>query len=192
MARIGLLRPPRLGASLRSRRNPAPKNAGFTLLELLAVIGIVVILLVLLTAVISRLPGAGDRARCTSNLKALYVGLDSHLQDRGSWPQEPMFTIEQDNERGEWWIKQLQPYDVSESAWQCPAILRLGKIQKDGTSPKIHYSPTPFDKKPETPHKWPTQPWLIEIASVHGHGPLIIFTDGSVRDFDNVMAEAAK
>ncbi len=148
--------------------------------------------MLLLAGVISRLPGAADRARCTSNLKALYVALESYLQDRGHWPQEPPFTLAQNEQRGEWWVKELKPYDVSETTWQCPAILRLGKIQKTGTTPKIHYSPTPFDEKPQTPHKWATQPWLIEIGSVHGHGPLMIFPDGSVRDFDHVMAETEK
>ena len=46
-----------------------------------------------------------------------------------------------------------------------------------------------FDDKPTTPHKWPRQPWFIETANVHGNGNLIIFTDGSVGQSNDVLSK---
>jgi len=78
--------------------------------------------------------------------------------------------------------------EAFDHTWQCPGILRLGKIQKNGKTPRVHYSPTMFDGKPETPRKWPRMPWIVEIGSVHGHGPLCILPDGSVHDWDTYIA----
>jgi hypothetical protein len=45
-----------------------------------------------------------------------------------------------------------------------------------------------FDDKPTTPHQWPRQPWFAEVGDGHGHGNLIIFTDGSIGDLKTVVA----
>jgi type II secretory pathway pseudopilin PulG len=172
--------------------SPAPHRAGFTLLELLAAIVIIIILAVLLVGVVSRLPGAADRVRCTQNLRSLYIGLNSYTEEKGHWPSQPPFSRDQQATYENWWISELKPYGITESVWQCPGILRLGKIQNSGTSPKVHYSPTMFDSKPGTNKKWPNMPWLIEIASVHGHGPLLILPDGSVHDYDTFLEQFAK
>ncbi len=161
-------------------------------MELLAVLGIIVIIATLLVGVFSRMHGVGDRAACTANLRVLYIGLDTYLKDVGNWPQQPKFTQNEEKEYGQWWIDKLEPYDVSESAWTCPGITRLGAITKDGGSPLIHYSPTMFDANPITPLKWSNMPWLVEIGNIHGHGALMIFPDGSVRDLDNVLVDHAR
>ncbi|MDD5198686.1 MAG: hypothetical protein PHC88_02700 [Terrimicrobiaceae bacterium] len=143
----------------------------------------------LLIGVVSRLPGVGDRVRCTANLRGLAVGLSAYLEDQGHWPQQPPFDASQQKEYEDWWIKELKPYDIPEAMWQCPAILRLGKIQQNGRSPRVHYSPTMFDAKPSTPRKWWNMPWLVEIANVHGHGALMILPDGSVHDWDDFVSK---
>ncbi len=38
------------------------------------------------------------------------------------------------------------------------------------------------------PHQWPRQPWFVEAGDVHGHGNLIIFTDGSISDLKTVVS----
>jgi hypothetical protein len=53
--------------------------------------------------------------------------------------------------------------------------------------PRIDYIPMPFDDKPTTPHQWPRQPWFVEAGDVHGHGNLIIFTDGSIGDLSSAI-----
>jgi hypothetical protein len=161
-------------------------------LELLAVITILVILIMLMTGVISKLPGAADRVRCTQNLKSLYVGLSSYMDENGHWPNEPNFGPEQQTQMEDFWIKTLKPYDISEDVWKCPGITRLGKIQANGTSPRVHYSVTRFDQKPETPRKWPNMPWIVEIGNAHGHGPLLILQDGSVHDWDRYLESLIK
>ncbi len=155
---------------------------------MVAVLGIVFVLMMLLWGVFNRMPGVADRVKCTANLRGLGVGLSNYLEDRGHWPNQPPFGNTDQKQYEEWWIKELQPYEIPPAAWQCPAILRLGKIQQSGRSPRVHYSPTMFDSKPSTPRKWPNMPWLIEIASVHGHGPLLILPDGSVHDYDTFVA----
>ena len=172
--------------------SPARQRAGFTLLELLAAITIVIILALLLTGVITRLPGAADRVRCTQNLKNLYVGLSSYLEKEGHWPNQPEFNNSQQKQYEDWWINELKPYGITEAVWKCPGITRLGKIRADHTSPRVHYSPTMFDQKPTTPRKWPNMPWVVEIGNAHGHGPLLILPDGSVHDYDIFLEKFAK
>ena len=46
-----------------------------------------------------------------------------------------------------------------------------------------------FTAEPGIATRWATQPWLIERASVHKHGPHICFPDGSVKSFNKVLAE---
>lgn len=164
--------------------NPARSRAGFTLLELLATIGVIVILILLFIGVAQRLPGAADRAACTANLRSLRVALDTYLQTEGHWPDVPEFSAAQEEARADWWINELKPYGIIEKNWQCPGILRLGRIQQKGYSPRLHYTVTEFDQKPETPKKWPHMPWVVENANVHGHGALCVLLDGSVHDWD--------
>jgi len=159
---------------------------------MVAVIGILIILIMLLVSVVSRLPGVADRAKCTANLRALGLGLTNYLQDQGHWPDQPAFSHQQQDKYEDWWINELKRYDITDKVWQCPAILRLGKIQQNGNSPRMHYLPTNFDQKPGTPNKWPTMPWLVEIANVHGHGALLVLPDGSVHDWDLYVSGFAK
>lgn len=172
--------------------SPARKRAGFTLLEIIAVAAIVIILATLLVGVVSRLPGAADRVRCTENLKQLYLGLNSYTEDNSHWPQQPAYTRDQQKEYEDYWIDTLKPYGITPAVWQCPGLLRLGKIQQGGRSPRVNYSPTMFDAKPSTPKKWPNMPWVVEIGNIHGHGPLLILPDGSVHDWDDFLAQLAK
>lgn len=167
--------------------SPARHRAGFTLIEMIAVVAILAVLVFLVAGVVTRLPGAADRVRCTANLKSLHVAFQNYMQDNGHWPQQPRFTAAEQTKYEDWWLNEMKPYGITQATWQCPGILRLGKIQKNGKSPRVHYSPTMFDEKPETPKKWPRMPWIVEIANVHGHGPLCILPDGSVHDWDTYV-----
>jgi type II secretory pathway pseudopilin PulG len=169
-----------------------PRSTAFTLVEILAAMGIMIVLAALIITVVSKLPGSADRAKCSANLRNLYLALDTYTQEQMKWPQQPDFGITQQIQYEDWWMRTLAPYGMTPNTWQCPAILRLGKIQENRTSPRVHYSPTMFDADPRTPYRWSTQPWAIEIANVHGRGALMIFPDGSVRDLDDVIAESQK
>ena len=130
--------------------------------------------------------------RCTENLRGIYLGLNAYLEQNGRWPQQPAFNQGQQSQYGDWWIAALKDYGVPAKMWQCPGVLRLGSITKDGKPRKVHYSPTMFDDKPGTPRKWGNMPWLVEVGNAHGHGPLIILPDGSIHDYDTYLAQFAK
>lgn len=52
---------------------------------------------------------------------------------------------------------------------------------------RLDYIPMSFDDKEITPHRCPRQPWFIEAWDVHRHGNLIIFTDGSVGESNDLL-----
>jgi len=63
----------------------------------------------------------------------------------------------------------------------------------DLTVPKnqrVDYNATPFDPEPQTPYKWTTQPWFVEVGNFHGEGPLIIFSSGQVKSLEQHMHDS--
>lgn len=171
----------------RERPRRVQSIAALTLVELISVLGIVAVLVFLFVSISGRLYSGVDRVKSVSNLKALFIAFDAHQQDQSHWPQQP-FDMASNPERYEqFYIDTMKPYGITESGWEDPAILRMIRKQGEGYTRRIHYSPTHFDSEPRTPYKWSTMPWLIQIANVHGRGALMIFPDGSVRDFESVM-----
>jgi type II secretory pathway pseudopilin PulG len=156
-----------------------------TLMEVLAVFIIIGILAVLLIPAISGIQARAQRAQCMANLRSLYTATELYLQQNGSWPQiQSDDSDENDQSFAAGWIAALKPFGPIEKSWICPTIQTLMQ-NPDYTKPenvRIDYMATPFDDKPITPHQWPKQPWFIEAGDVHGHGNLIIFTDGSISD----------
>jgi len=163
---------------------PAP--AGFTLLEMVAVLLIVTILGLLLVPNIGRLTAAAQQVVCASNMRSIRLALDSYLQDHKLvWPQGPP---PQEAGWAAFWLATLQPYNIKERTWQCPVIRGWARKAEDPEF-ALHYVPTMFDTTPNIANRWATQPWLIEIADAHGKGPLIAFPDGSVKSYSKVLAE---
>jgi type II secretory pathway pseudopilin PulG len=161
-------------------------RVAFTLTELLIVIGIIAILSLLLLPVVSGFRARAQRVQCMANLRTLYSASELFIQQNGSWPQIDIEDSE--SQEASAWIAALKPFGVSEKSWICPTIQNLMQ-NPDYTQPgniRVDYIATPFDDKPTTPHEWPRQPWFIEVADVHGHGNLIIFTDGSISDLKTV------
>jgi len=66
-----------------------------------------------------------------------------------------------------------------------PSLGALKSLLKSALA--FDYIATPFDDKPTTPHEWPTQTWFAEVGNMHGHGNLIIFTDGSISELNTVI-----
>lgn len=167
---------------------------GFTLLEVLVVVVIIGILAALLFPVLSVMRARAQRVQCMGNLRSLYVAAESYLQQNGSWPQiggDDSNTAEQDEANA--WISALAPFGPTQKTWICPTVQELLQ-NPDLSKPenvRIDYIATPFDDKPPTPHQWPTQPWFIESADVHGNGNLIILTDGSISDLKTVAGQAS-
>jgi prepilin-type N-terminal cleavage/methylation domain-containing protein len=166
------------------------QQSGFTILEVLAAAIIIGILTLLF------FPNARDwflragEAGCIANMRSITVGLHAYLHDHQNvWPQGPSL-----NEEAAWeafWLEPLKPYGITEKTWQCPSF--NSELASKGVPlderPKVHYVPTMFPPEPGIATRWATQPWLIERASVHKHGPHICFPDGSVKSFNKVLAE---
>lgn len=174
---------------------PRRKTAGFTLLEVLTVVLIIAVLAVLGIGAWDQMRSRAERVNCTSNLRQLHAGLAAYLNNNGRWPQCPHKL--QDKQFDQWWIDEMLKLGIAEKQWKCPTLVRasgdfdggLGERNPDAAKTgaprrkQIHYMPTPFDDQPQTPRRWPTQPWLIEIGNMHGEGPLLVFPDGTVQSF---------
>lgn len=143
--------------------------------------------------VISNFRAKAQRVKCTENLRGLYVATELYLQDNGSWPQIPRTSGDESAGRdyANAWIAALAPFTVPRTSWICPTVQEI--LQKpdidSAETARIDYMAMPFNDKPGTPHKWPDQPWFVECCDVHGHGNLIIFTDGRISDLKTVAGE---
>ena len=170
-------------------------RCGFTLVELLIAIGIVLILAVLVLMAMSNIRTRAERVQCMANLRGLYVATESYLQQNERWPQIPMSDESEsaDEEYAKAWIAALTPFGVSQKNWICPTIQR--QLQNPDLSKpenvRVDYLAMDFDDKPGTPHQWPGQPWFIEAGAGHGNGSLIIFTDGSIKELKTFTSQAA-
>ncbi len=173
------------------------RSAGVTLLELMTVIVIIAILATMLMPVIANVISRMERARCTMNLRGLYVGTEAYLQEHGQWPQIGTVSLmsKGSDEYATQWIEALKPYKISEETWHCPTIEKiLAPIEKADPVKKkrIDYLATPFDDRQMSPHRWNGQPWFIERGAVHDAGNLIIFSDGSIRSITEMTTNTKK
>lgn len=64
-----------------------PRRKGFTLVEMLVVIGIILVLLGLVSPMVMRSWRAGDRARTTADLQAIAAALEAYRTDHGDYPR---------------------------------------------------------------------------------------------------------
>lgn len=168
----------------------------FTLIELIVVIALLGVLSVIIANVASGMRSRAERVQCMANVKSLAVAAEMYVQDNNQWPQISMSDDdeEESDSYAKEWLDALAPYKISAKTFICPTIQRLmsNPDYSQPTNIRIDYMATPFDDKPMTPHQWPRQPWFVETGDVHGHGNLIIFTDGSISDLTTVAASASQ
>jgi hypothetical protein len=130
-----------------------------------------------------------DQAQCISNLHSLYAGASLYVQQNGHWPQiDPSLMATDKKSYAKAWIAALQPMGIQANGWICPTVQRAAgnpDLTQDDNI-RIDYLATPFDTKEMTPYRWKSQPWFAENNDFHGCGNLIIFTDGSVRNLNDV------
>ncbi len=101
---------------------PTAKQSGFTLLELLVVISVIVILASLLLPIAGRAQRAARNAQCISNLRQVYLGFRGYLnQFKHIYP--PHKNI---NGTPPYWFDVLLPYLQVEEIFGCP-LLRAWK-----------------------------------------------------------------
>ena len=171
-------------------RGSRRRHGGFTLLELAIVIVIILILGTMMIPVYSGMRSRSQKVQCVANLHTLYIAADLFLQRNGSWPQITRSSSDTgDTDFANAWIDALAPFGPTRQTWICPAIQEImhNPDYNQTTNARLDYYPMSFDNKPTTPHQWPRQPWFIETANVHGNGNLIIFTDGSVSQSNDLL-----
>lgn len=72
-------------------RRAAPRRKGFTLVELLVVIGVIGLLTALILPAVQAAREAARRARCAGNLKQLTLAAHAFSTARGGFPPDPSF-----------------------------------------------------------------------------------------------------
>ena len=128
-----------------------------------------------------------DKISCMNNLRNLYLGANSYMQQYNQWPQVTVSPT-QSQQYDEQWIEALLPLSTPRSCWICPATERL-LGNPNYTNPQYYradYMAFPFDPKPMTPYQWANMPWFCEKGSVHGNGNLMIFMNGSIQELNDV------
>ncbi len=162
----------------------------FTLLEVLTVLVIVAIVATMIIPVYRGFQNHAERAKCTANLRTLYVAADAHVQQQGYWPQiAPGDAYGLEHALA--WIAALEPYTVGRVNWICPSVqrqLRNPDFSRNENA-RIDYLATPFDTGSRSPYKWPTQPWFIERGDVHGDGQMLIFANGQIKSLREVLLD---
>jgi len=104
-----------------------PTNKGFSLVELLVVIGIAAVLAALLLTGLSQAKARGRRIQCVNNVRQLGIALQGYVTENGAYP------LAIDPGHGEAWMALLQhgqlsgkalsvkSYPYAEGVWKCPA-----------------------------------------------------------------------
>jgi prepilin-type N-terminal cleavage/methylation domain-containing protein len=72
---------------------------GFTLLEILVVLGIIGILVTLSFPLVSGMRARGQRVQCMANLRTLYTATELYIQNNGSWLDRGTEAVRPDPEK---------------------------------------------------------------------------------------------
>ncbi len=160
---------------------------GFTLLELVTALVVVLILVVLALGSIDHFRTRAEKTACMSNLRSLYAAASSRVNDAG-WPQiDPADLHEPAYAKA--WIDALAPYGLSAGNWVCPTMQRL-LADPDLTKAeniRVDYIAMPFDEHPTSPRQYPKHPWFVETGDVHGEGNFVLFADGTIAPLSEII-----
>jgi prepilin-type processing-associated H-X9-DG protein/prepilin-type N-terminal cleavage/methylation domain-containing protein len=104
-------------------RRTAAAAAGFTLTELLVVIGLIAVLISLLLPVVGRVRAAANSTACLSNLRQMSTAWISYLtENRGRLPEYVWSTpLQPEASYSSYWLGVLDTYRVRGDALLCPA-----------------------------------------------------------------------
>lgn len=169
-------------------------RTGFTLVELLVVVAIILILAALLFPNFDSMLNRAERVICTGHLRTLWTAFSKRLADGEEWPQVPPNIAIGSVEEQRWWIETASnSMGLPAKVWTCPTISRHSKStnQSSQSATIICYLPTLFGKNPGTPTKWSQMPWFTEVSNAHGTGNLMVSADGAVVPFSTNTPTAA-
>jgi prepilin-type processing-associated H-X9-DG protein len=117
---------------------------GFTLLELLIVIAIIMLLAAILFPVFARARENARRASCQSNLHQIGLAMTQYVQDNdGRYPTVLGDKDPDDTTQGTWWPEKIYPYVKNAQVFLCPSDLRQATTQDPASMnpdvPKVSY-----------------------------------------------------
>ena len=162
---------------------PYPGARGFTLLEMLAAVMIVVVLAAILLPTVATILPRVEKARCINNLRNLRVAFSGYATE--GWPQVPREIRLGSREEEKWWLDTTEKdgLGLPRSIWICPTIQRFFRSSPEKDRPLIHYLPTPFSGEPNKANQpgLERMPWFIEIGNAHGQGNLLVRQNGTVE-----------
>ena len=152
----------------------------FTLTELVAVIGILMILIIVSVPSFKQIVAKADQVVCMAHLRSLWLAFAPCASGDATWPQVPKEIKIGSRQEQQWWIDTASnSLGVDRKLWVCPTVARSFR-SKPSEAPLIDYMPTLFDGRPGTASRWPSMPWFTEIGNVHGDGNLAIRSDGAI------------
>ncbi|MDB5325835.1 MAG: epsG 2 [Phycisphaerales bacterium] len=112
-----------------------PVKHGFTLVELLVVIGIIALLISILLPSLNRARAAARKMACLSNLRQIGLGMGMYLNEfKGVFPPH-----KQDNTpSGLFWGDAIMPYIKSKAIFECPDMAGM-PVGGNGTVWQFHF-----------------------------------------------------
>jgi type II secretory pathway pseudopilin PulG len=162
------------------RLAPHASCRAITLLEVLAVVGILAVLISLFFPALETIRPRVERVVCMNNLKNLRVAFSDYATS--GWPQIPEGVELGSMEEQRFWVEKTQKeLGLPLKAWQCPTIRRAFHSEQEKDRPLIHYLPTPFSAEPNKANTSTLMPWFIEIGDAHGEGNLMVRQNGTVE-----------
>jgi prepilin-type N-terminal cleavage/methylation domain-containing protein/prepilin-type processing-associated H-X9-DG protein len=134
---------------------PKPKALGFTLLELLVVMAVILVLAALLLPALQRARARGQTAACINNLRQLGLAAASYSSDAGRFPTILEWLYDRPAQaEGDLTTGKLYPYLKSKATYLCPTQAR--KV----TNPI--WSPAPLELHPD-------HSYAINCMMCHAH-----------------------
>jgi prepilin-type N-terminal cleavage/methylation domain-containing protein/prepilin-type processing-associated H-X9-DG protein len=94
------------------------KRPGFTVIELLVVIGIIAALLALIFPAIQRIRATADQLRCANNMRQIGIALHLYHGDRRALPPGCSYKNGTDPYPHMAWCTRILPYLEQDAAWQ--------------------------------------------------------------------------